>query len=113
MKRKTAVLVAVAMIVCVSAVAQSSSEALYNTACAKCHGNDGKGSKSTKMHVGDLQSKTIQAMTDEQLYESIAIGIRHKEYPHAYLNRGLMKEQVQDLVKYIRTLGGKKSEVSK
>jgi hypothetical protein len=52
-----------------------------------------------------LQSKPVQAMSDDELYESIAIGVRHKEYPHAYLNRGLMKEQIRDLVKYIRTLG--------
>jgi mono/diheme cytochrome c family protein len=105
MKRKTAVLMAVAMMMCVSAVAQSSSEALFKTTCVKCHGTDGKGSKTTKMHVADLQSKPVQAMSDDELYESIAIGVRHKEYPHAYLNRGLMKEQIRDLVKYIRTLG--------
>jgi mono/diheme cytochrome c family protein len=82
-------------------------EALFNANCAKCHGADGKGSKTTKMHVADLQSKAVQAMTDDQIYESIAVGIHHKEYPHAYLNRGLLREQIQDLVKYIRTLGKK------
>jgi len=90
-----------------SAMAQSASETLFNTACAKCHGTDGKGSKTTKMHVMDLQSKAVQGMSDEQMFESIARGKQHKEYPHAYLYQGIMKEQIQDLVKYIRTLGKK------
>jgi mono/diheme cytochrome c family protein len=107
MKRQTAVLVAVAMMMCAAAMAQNGAEPLFNANCAKCHGADGKGSKTTKMHPADLQSKAVQAMTDEQLYESIAVGVHHKEYPHAYLNRGLMREQVQELVKYIRTLGKK------
>src|SRR3954471_5324163 len=105
MKTNTAVLLVVAMMISGSAMAQNGAEELFKANCAKCHGADGKGSKTTKMHVADLQSKRGQAMSDEQLYESIGIGKQHKEYPHAYLTRGMMKEQIQDLVKYIRTLG--------
>ena len=105
MKRITAVLVFLAMLSGL-AMAQKA-EALFNASCAKCHAADGKGSKTTKMHPTDLQSKAVQAMSDDEIYESIARGVHHKEYTHAYLNRGLMKEQIQDLVKYIRTLGKK------
>ena len=105
MKQITAMLVFAAML-SGSAVAQKT-DALFGANCAKCHGTDGKGSKTTKMHVGDLQSKVVQAMSDDQMYESIGVGVHHKEYPHAYLNRGLMREQIQELVKYIRTLGKK------
>ena len=104
MKRKTVVLVTLAMMMCGSAMAQQG-EALFNANCVKCHGADGKGSKTTKMHPADLQSKAVQAMSDDQLYESIGIGKQHKEYPHAYLTRVIMKEQIRDVVKYIRTLG--------
>ena len=112
MKGKTAVLGFLVITVCGAAMAQNEGAALFNTNCAKCHGADGKGSKTTKMHVADLQSKAVQAMSDDQLYESIGVGRQHKEYPHAYLSRGLMRVQIQDLVKYIRTLG-KKIESSK
>src|SRR5215208_7056247 len=99
MNGKTVVLGFLVFMVCGSALAQSEAGALFNANCAKCHAADGKGSKTTKMHVTDLQSKAVQAMSDDQLYESIAIGKQHKEYPHAYLTRGMMKEQIQELVK--------------
>ena len=105
MKRIAAVLIVLAVMSGV-ATAQKA-EALFNANCAKCHAADGKGSKTTKMHPADLQSKAVQSMSDDDLYESIALGIHHKEYPHGYLKRGLLKEQIQDLVKYIRALGKK------
>jgi mono/diheme cytochrome c family protein len=105
MKRKTAVAVCLVAAMCGLAVAQSGSESLFNSKCANCHGTDGKGSKTTKMHVADLQSKSVQAMSDDQIFESIAKGTQHKEYPHAFLYQGMTREQVQGLVKYVRTLG--------
>ena len=38
------------------------------------------------------------------LYNSIAEGTQHKEYPPAFLHTGLTQEQIQGLVKYIRAL---------
>src|SRR3954451_15683955 len=107
MKRKTVVLLSMVMAVRVVAVAQSGSEALFNTKCVNCHGVDGKGSKTTKMHPADLRSNAVQQLTDDQMYDTIAKGTNHKEYPHAFLYQGMSREQVQGLVKYIRTLAKK------
>lgn len=43
-------------------------------------------------------------MSDAELYESIARGTKHREYPHAYEMRGLTKPQIQAMVAHIRTL---------
>ena len=43
-------------------------------------------------------------MSDADLYNSIAQGTQHKEYPHAFLHTGLTEEQIHGLVKYIRAL---------
>src|SRR3954462_5305662 len=105
MPRKTAVLLSVVLAVRVLGIAQSGSEALFNARCVNCHGVDGKGSKTTKMHAADLQSKAVQQLTDDQMYDTIAKGTNHKEYPHAFLYQGMSREQIQGLVKYIRGWG--------
>jgi len=82
------------------------SEALYSKKCANCHAKDGSGhtAVTTKLTVPDLRSKRIKDMSDVDLYNSIANGTPHKEYPHAFLHTGLTEEQIQGLVKYIRAL---------
>ena len=59
---------------------------------------------ASKLTVPDLRSKRIKDMSDTDLYNSIAQGTQHKEYPHAFLHTGLTEEQIQGLVKYIRSL---------
>ena len=34
-------------------------------------------------------------MSDADIYNSIAHGTQHKEYPHAFLHTGLTEEQIQ------------------
>ena len=82
------------------------SEALYTQKCAKCHGKDGSGhtSAASKLAVPDLRAKRIVEMKDAEIYDSIANGSKHKEYPHAFLHIGMKEEEIQGLVKYIRTL---------
>jgi hypothetical protein len=43
-------------------------------------------------------------MSDSDIYDSIAHGTQHKEYPHAFLHIGMAEEQIQGLVKHIRVL---------
>jgi mono/diheme cytochrome c family protein len=80
------------------------SESLYMKKCANCHAKDGSGHTAvvSKLAVPDLRSKRIKDMSDADLYNSIAQGTQHKEYPHAFLHIGLTEEQIQGLVKYIR-----------
>jgi mono/diheme cytochrome c family protein len=106
MKQRNAVLL---FVVCLSAVvlqAQSSAESLFNSKCAKCHGTDGKGKGATasKMHPPDLGSKDVQQLSDDAMYETIAKGTQHKEYPHAYEYQGMNQQQIRGLVAHIRTL---------
>jgi len=82
------------------------SETLYTKKCANCHAKDGRGhtAVASKIAVPDFRSKQIKDMSDTDIYNSIAHGTQHKEYPHAFLHIGLTEEQIQGLVKYIRTL---------
>ncbi|HEY1469655.1 MAG TPA: cytochrome c [Candidatus Acidoferrum sp.] len=87
------------------ALAQDS-EALYTKKCANCHAKDGSGrtAVATKLTVPDFRSKRIRDMSDLDIYNSIAHGTQHREYPHAFLHTGLTEEQIHGLVKYIRVL---------
>ena len=64
------------------------------------------GSASTpagkKVGAADLRSQEVQAMSDEEMFNTIAYGFKHKKYPHAFARRGLTVSQVSDLVGYIR-----------
>ena len=43
----------------------------------------------------ELRSERIKGMSDADIYNSIAHGTQHKEYPHAFLHTGLTEEQIQ------------------
>ena len=81
-------------------------ETLYAQKCANCHAKDGSGrtNVTSKLTVPDLRSKRIVEMNDSEIYDSIAQGTQHKEYPHAFLHIGMSEEQIHGLVKYIRVL---------
>lgn len=83
--------------------APSNSEAsLYKTSCASCHGPDGRGSAVGKsLHAADFHSPQVQQQSDEQLAQVIAQG-RGNMPP---FGTRLSKDQIDSLVKYIRTLG--------
>jgi mono/diheme cytochrome c family protein len=77
---------------------------LYREKCANCHGADGAGKTDAARKMGstDLRSKQVQTLTDEQLYKTIAEGEQHKNYPHAYLYKGISEQQIKGLVTLIR-----------
>ena len=80
--------------------------AAYTNTCSKCHGVDGKGNPAAgamKAAVPDLHSKAVQELSDEEMYQTIARGDRHKAYAHAFLYRGMTEKEIRELVKYIRT----------
>ncbi len=79
--------------------------ATYNSQCASCHGDDGRGKTKTNFKVPDLHSKAVQDLSDDDLYETIARGAKHRDYPHAFLYRGMKEKDIRELVKYIRTFG--------
>jgi len=80
--------------------------ALYTKQCANCHGLDGRGKTAyaIKIPVPDMHSAAVQDLSDTDLYDTIARGSKHRNYPHAYLLRGMKDQDIRDLVAFIRTM---------
>ena len=74
----------------------------FKAKCAMCHGADGKGDTAMgkKFAVKDMGSADVQGKSDADLNTIITKG---KDKMPAYDGK-LTKEQIDGLVKYIRTL---------
>lgn len=85
--------------------AQAAGESLFKTKCAACHGQDGKGEvpMGKKLGARNLSSSEVQSQSDAQLAEVVTKG---KNKMPAYEGK-LTKEQIGQLVAYIRDLGKK------
>ena len=94
--------------------AQNTGEATYKSICIHCHGpkGDGKGHEGLKITPADLRSDAVQKKSDDELYQGVAFGVGHKQYAHAFAERGMSTQQVLDVVAFIRGFA-KKSEQSK
>jgi mono/diheme cytochrome c family protein len=84
--------------------AADDAESTYKAQCMKCHGakGDGSGHAQMKIKPADLRSDAVQKLSDEEIYKTIAYGVGHKQYAHAFAGRGLSSKQIADLVTYIR-----------
>lgn len=81
--------------------ASASSEAVFKTKCAVCHGNDGSGSPAgKKIGIINFHSPESRKKSDAELKEIIFKG---KGRMPAF-DKKLTVEDVKGLVKYIRTL---------
>jgi mono/diheme cytochrome c family protein len=85
--------------------AQSAGETLFKTKCAACHGQDGKGevAMAKKLGVRNLGSADVQGQSDAQIIDIITKG---KNKMPAFDGK-LTKEQIGQIVAYIRELGNK------
>jgi cytochrome c6 len=74
----------------------------YKAKCATCHGPDGKGDTATgkTMKVKDLGSAEVQKQSDADLTTIIEKGKK----PMPGYEGKLTKEQIDSLVKYVRSL---------
>ena len=74
----------------------------FKAKCAMCHGADGKGETSMgkTMKIRDLGSADVQSQSDADLTKIIADG---KGKMPKYDGK-LTKDQINDVVKFIRTL---------
>jgi cytochrome c oxidase cbb3-type subunit 3 len=88
-----------------SSRAQSAGETLFKSKCAACHGPDGKGEvpMGKKLGVRNLGSPEVQSQSDAQLTDIVTKG---KNKMLAYEGK-MSKEQIAQLVAYIRELGKK------
>ena len=81
--------------------ANNSAATTYKTNCVSCHGQDGRGSAVGKsLHAADFHSAQVQQQSDTQLADVVAQGRGNMP---AFATR-LSKDQIDALVKYIRTL---------
>lgn len=89
-----------------SAFGQSAGAAsVFKTNCISCHGADGRGSAVGKsLHAADFHSSQVQQQSDPQLADVIEKGRGNMP---AFGSR-LDKDQVAELVKYVRSLGKRK-----
>lgn len=89
---------------------ENEGEATYKSQCLKCHGErgDGNGHANMKIKPADLRSEAVQKKSDEELYKSIAFGVGHKEYAHAFVERGLSGKQISEVVTFIRKFAQKR-----
>lgn len=79
---------------------------LYKTKCAVCHGPDGTGGTAAgkKMGAHDFASPEVQKQSDKELADIIAKG---KNKMPAYA-KSLKPDEIKELVEYIRGLAKKK-----
>lgn len=75
---------------------------LFKAKCAMCHGADGKGDTAMgkTLKLRDLGSADVQSQSDADLTNTITNG---KNKMPKYDGK-LTKDQINDLVKYVRTL---------
>jgi len=77
----------------------------FRTKCVMCHGPDGGGSEVGKsMNVPDLRSQAVQQLTDAELAQIISDG----KGGMPSFKSSFSADQIQALVKYVRTLAKKK-----
>jgi mono/diheme cytochrome c family protein len=75
----------------------------FKAKCAMCHGPDGSGKTAmgAKFNIRDLRSAEVQKQTDAELVEIVTKG-KNKMPPY---DGKLTKEQIGQLVAYVRELG--------
>lgn len=100
--RASLVVLAIAFAMSVTAFAADATADIYKAKCASCHGADGKGDTPAGkgMKVKDLASEDVQKMSDADLAGVIEKGKK----PMPGYEGKLPKEQIDGLVKWIRTL---------
>jgi mono/diheme cytochrome c family protein len=86
----------------------SKGQETFKGKCAGCHGPDGKGQTAMgkMMKLKDLGSADVQKMSDTELHDIIAKG---KSAMPAFGSQ-LKKEQIDELVAYIRGFGKKEKK---
>ena len=96
------VLAIFAMVFSTFSAAQAGGADLFKSKCAMCHGPDGKGQTAMgkTLNLRDLGSADVQSQSDADLTNIVTNG---KGKMPKYDGK-LTKDQIGDVVKYIRTL---------
>jgi cytochrome c6 len=85
------------------ALADSGAE-IYKAKCSACHGANGAGDTmiGKNLYLRALGSSDVQKQSDDELFTIIGRGKNKDRMPS--FDRKLSKEQIRDVVRYIRTL---------
>ena len=85
---------------------EGDSQKIFQTACAGCHGPDGRGTSPAAklLNVRDLLSPEVQKMSDAALFAYIAKGSKNMPPSEKTLGR----QKIQALVSYLRAQARKK-----
>lgn len=104
--RKVVLALSAVVLSVTASLATDSAQSLFKEKCSSCHGIDGssKTPAGKKIGAADLHSKSIVEMSDQEMFETIGRGTKHKNYPHSFLYTGMNEQQVRDLVRHIRQL---------
>jgi len=79
----------------------------WDKSCAICHGPDGKGDTKMgkKLDIKDLTDAKVQgSLKDEEMFKAIKEGVKDGEKTKMKAAEGLNDQDMQSLVKYVRTL---------
>ncbi len=97
MKRFIVLLFVLALIVAPFTMSAQTGGDLFKAKCAACHGPNGEGKAAMK--TPDLKTDAVQKKSDAELKTFISTGAKHD-----FTKKGLTDEQIDSLVKFIRSL---------
>ncbi len=106
LKMRKAHIVALIAVVALSAtVARADGKADFTAKCQMCHGADGAGKTpmGSKLNIADLRSDAVQAKSAPELEKTISAG----KNKMVGFDGKLTKQQISDVVAYVKTLKGK------
>jgi cytochrome c6 len=106
MKKTTSIALVFFLFFPVIALAGDEAATLFKAKCVMCHAPDGSGDTpmGKKQNIRDLRSAPVQSQADAVLTDMIAAGGVDKKPSHAYKTKGLTDQQIDALVKFVRTL---------
>ena len=79
---------------------------VWDKACAKCHGKDGKGETKIgkKSGVKDFtDAKVQQGFTDDKAFKEVKEGLKDGDKIKMKPAEGVTDDQIKDLIKKVRT----------
>jgi mono/diheme cytochrome c family protein len=100
--RASLAVLTMALMLSATSFAADSGADLFKAKCAACHGPEGKGDTAMgkSMKLKDLASEDVQKMSDADLTNIVEKGKK----PMPGYEGKLTKEQITEVVKYIRSL---------
>lgn len=103
--RKAHTIALIAIVALSATVARADGKSDFTAKCQMCHGADGAGKTpmGAKLNIADLRSDAVQSKPAAELEKTVASG---KNKMTGYEGK-MTKQQIADVVGYVKTLKGK------